>query len=220
MGCVYRPKGRSIWMLKYRSLDGKLHVESSKTEKKEVAKRLLRDKDHATDQGILMTPEVGKLKFSEAVKVLVDYHKSRDRKTKKLEGRIAKHLTPFFGAHRQMATITGDVVMAYVAKRKADVTILRSKKEKGVKNATINRELAWLKQMFTLAMRSGKLLARPHIELLPENNARQGFFEADQFQNVLKHLPEEVRPVVQFAYITGWEREVGGAVTRVATRRL
>ena len=83
---------------------------------------------------------------------------------------------------------------AYVVQRQAA----------GAANATVNRELAWLKQMFTLAIRAGKLLTRPHIEQLPENNARQGFFEEHQYQAVLKHLPEEVRPVVTFAYITGW----------------
>jgi len=58
--------------------------------------------------------------------------------------------------------------------------------------------------MFTLAVRSGKLLTRPHIELLPEHNARQGFFEPEQLQAVLRHLPEDVRPVVEFAALTGW----------------
>jgi integrase len=89
--------------------------------------------------------------------LLLDYHKARDRSTTKLEARIAKHLTPYFGANRLMATITGDVVMAYVAKRKADVRVLpaRTKKtrkdviviperQKPTQNATINRELAWL----------------------------------------------------------------------------
>jgi hypothetical protein len=42
------------------------------------------------------------------------------------------------------------------------------------------------------------------IELLPEHNARQGFFEPEQLQAVLRHLPEDVRPVVEFAAITGW----------------
>ena len=217
MGCVYRPKGRSIWMIKYRSLDGRLHRESSKSTKKSVAQRLLRDRDHAKDQRVLVTPEVGKLTFAEAVTILVDYHKARDRDTKKLESRIAKHLTAYFGPNRLMTTITGDAVMAYVAKRKTEVRIFpaRTKKtrqgvitiperQRPVANATINRELAWLKHMFTLAIRSGKLLTRPHIALQPEQNARQGFFEPEQLQTVLRHLPEDVRPVVEFAAITGW----------------
>jgi integrase len=36
------------------------------------------------------------------------------------------------------------------------------------------------------------------------SNTRAGFFEENQFRAVLRHLPEEVRPVVTFAYYTGW----------------
>ena len=55
-----------------------------------------------------------------------------------------------------------------------------------------------------LAIKAGKLMARPHIALLREDNARQGFFEPEQYRSVLRHLPDDLRPVVQFAYITGW----------------
>src|SRR6476660_9682817 len=72
------------------------------------------------------------------------------------------------------------------------------------KPATINRELAWLKHMYSLAIKAGKLMTKPHIALLREDNARQGFFEPEHLRDVLKHLPEELRPVVKFAYITGW----------------
>lgn len=202
MGCVYRPKGRSIWMIKYRSLDGKRRIESSRSTKKEVAKRLLRDKEHATDQGVLMTPDVGKLKFGEAVEMLVNHHTKQRRNTAKMEGRIAKHLTPFFG-NRLMASITGDVIDKYIKGRQALGIVLKTR-TKPVKDATINRELAWLKQMFTLAIDYGKLLTKPRIKLLPENNARQGFFESEQIAIVIKHLPDDLRPVVRFAFITGW----------------
>jgi integrase len=60
------------------------------------------------------------------------------------------------------------------------------------------------KRMFTLAMQSGKLLHRPHIPLLKEDNTRTGFFEPEQFASVYAHLPEALRPIIEFAYITGW----------------
>lgn len=91
----------------------------------------------------------------------------------------------------KMTSITGATINAYRAQRTA-------------KLATINREIAWLKQMFTLAIGAGKLMTKPTIKLLEEHNARQGFFEREQYQDVLKHLPEALRPVVMFAYITGW----------------
>jgi integrase len=40
--------------------------------------------------------------------------------------------------------------------------------------------------------------------MLKENNVRTGFFEREQFEAIRKHLPEHLRPLVSFAYITGW----------------
>jgi integrase len=40
--------------------------------------------------------------------------------------------------------------------------------------------------------------------MLRESNARQGFFEREQYEAVLRHLPEELRPVITFGYLTGW----------------
>ena len=61
-----------------------------------------------------------------------------------------------------------------------------------------------LKRMFTLAVQGGKLLDRPHIPMLREDNVRAGFFEREQFEAVVRHLSEPLRPVVTFAYVTGW----------------
>jgi integrase len=61
-----------------------------------------------------------------------------------------------------------------------------------------------LKRMCTLAAQAGKLLARPYIPLLKEHNVRKGFFEPEQFLSVTQHLPAHMRPIVEFARITGW----------------
>src|SRR5438128_3627249 len=37
-----------------------------------------------------------------------------------------------------------------------------------------------------------------------QRNVRTGCFEREQFERVLDLLPTAVRPVVRFAYITGW----------------
>ena len=49
-----------------------------------------------------------------------------------------------------------------------------------------------------------KLTYRPHFPMLKEAAPRKGFFEADQLEAVCQHLPRDLRPVVRFAYITGW----------------
>ena len=102
-------------------------------------------------------------------------------------------MKPTFKGKRLLG-ITTTEIRAYVATRQAI----------GAANATINRELAILKRMFTLAVQAGKLHAKPHIPMLREDNVRRGFFEAAQFDAVKAHLPEALRPVVTFAYVTGW----------------
>jgi len=74
----------------------------------------------------------------------------------------------------------------------------------GASNGEINRELTVLKRAFSLAIKSAKLMAKPHIPMLRENNVRTGFFEPEDFRAVVKQLPEHVKPVARFAYITGW----------------
>ena len=58
--------------------------------------------------------------------------------------------------------------------------------------------------MFSLAVQADKLTRKPHIPMLQERNTRVGFFEPEQLDAVLAHLPEEIQPVIQFAAITGW----------------
>src|SRR4030095_10783109 len=183
-------------MMSYRDLSGKLHRESSGTDDYEDAKRRLRQKDHSTDCGMLITPDVGKVTVSDGLTLLVNHHRALDQETIKMRGRIAKHLLPYFGPRRLLATISSDAITAYRAHRRAATPPAAV--------ATINRELGWLRQMFLLSIAAGKLTTRPKISLPKEHNARQGFFEPAQIAAVLTHLPADLRPPVHFAFLSGW----------------
>ncbi len=153
--------------------------------------------------------------------VINDYRTNRKRSLDDVERRIERHLKPFFG-NRRMASITTADIREYIDSRQKETTIVRRaftftardgtprqvpeqrRTITGVSNAEINRELTALKRMFNLAIQAGKLLQKPHIPLLKEDNVRVGFFERDQFLAVLAHLPEPVRPAASFAYLTGW----------------
>ena len=45
---------------------------------------------------------------------------------------------------------------------------------------------------------------RPYIQMLKEKPPRSGFFDDEQIGAVLKHLPEAIKPVVEFMWRTGW----------------
>src|SRR5262249_35597375 len=76
----------------------------------------------------------------------------------------------------------------------------------GYTNAEINRQLSILKRGYVLATEAvpPKLLSLPKIKKLDEDNARQGFFERDQFETVRGFLTPPLQPLVTFAYLTGW----------------
>lgn len=40
--------------------------------------------------------------------------------------------------------------------------------------------------------------------MLEEHNARTGFFEREQFDAVRTHLPDDLKNVATFGYVTGW----------------
>lgn len=208
MGCVYRPKDRDIWWSKYRRA-GKAFYESSDSKKKGDAITLLKLREGDIAHGKPVTPKIGRLTFNEAAEDLLnDYRVNGKRSLTVVERRVTKHLTPYFDGCR-MANLTTSDVRAFVVHRQKQGVVGAKGKRKGerigdVSNAEINRELALLKRMFTLALQAGKLLHRPHIPMLAENNVRTGFFEAAQLQDTLAHLPSEIQPVIKFAAITGW----------------
>ena len=78
----------------------------------------------------------------------------------------------------------------------------------GKQPATVNRELGVLRQAYRLAVKQRRLLPQmvPYISMLPERNARQGFFERDEFERVVAHLSPGLADMARFAYATGWRR--------------
>ena len=58
--------------------------------------------------------------------------------------------------------------------------------------------------MFTLAVQAGRLSTRPHIPMLEENNARQGFVDHESFLALQDTLPEHLKDPVAFLYLSGW----------------
>jgi integrase len=92
--------------------------------------------------------------------------------------------------------ISTAAVRAYIAKRQ----------EAKAENGTINRELAALKRMFSLALQAEKLLRRPYIPHLAEDNVRTGFFGEVEFLALQEALPTYLKPVALFAYTFGWRK--------------
>lgn len=127
--------------------------------------------------------------------VIADYKVRGRRSLEKLED-VLKHLTAGFD-NRRAQSVTATDVRAYVAKRL----------EAGAASATINRELAALKRMFRLGINGERIYRAPHIEMLPEANARQGFVEPATFEKILAALPDVLADAERMLYGSGWRKQ-------------
>jgi integrase len=74
---------------------------------------------------------------------------------------------------------------------------------------TVNRELSVLRAMFRLAVRYKMVSPEraPFIEMHSPAEPRQGFIEREQYDALLAELPEWLKPVLTFAFQTGWRKE-------------
>ncbi|SRR6266511_2652328 len=210
MGSLFRPKyppaGMSykdareagllrqseVWWVKYRA-NGKTRKESSESTKESDAKKLLRQREGAVVEGRAVFPRASKVTVKDLADALVAEYQANQRRSSERLRFSLQHVLPVFGERRAVHVTSADMDKYKVDRLAA-----------GAAHATINRELAALKRMYTLAVHGERIPHAPHIALLQEDNVRQGFFERDQFEAVRRRLAERLRPVVTFAYITGW----------------
>jgi integrase len=203
MGGVYQPTCRDkktgelgkipTWWIYYNQR-GKQIKESSHSAKEADAWKLLKKRHGEMAEGKPVGPDVARTTFEDMAAMVVADHKANGRRSLDRYEDATNHLRRSFGEDKAVE-ITSDRITAYVARRQ---------EEEKAAGATINGELSVLSRMFVLAIRAGKAAQKPYILRLKTNNVRRGFFEAEQFQALLRHLPEAIKPVAVTAYVTGW----------------
>lgn len=195
MGRIYKQaQSRFYWIEFWHN--NTQYRESSKSEKKSDAERLLRKRLGEVEQGKFAHPKViVRLTLDAMAQDLLNDYRIKDNRSAAWAQRRIKHLTRFFG-NAYAHDITTAKVKKYIAFRL----------DEGAANATVNRELAALRRMFALAMESDLVTTKPHIPRLPENNIRTGFFEYEEYQAIRQHLRWEYQDILDFAYYTGWRK--------------
>src|SRR6266498_1330686 len=190
LGRIFK-RGSVYWIAYYHR--GKEYRESSESESESQARKLLKKRLGEMGSGKLIGPVEERVTFEEMTEDLLRDYQVNKRKAVKIIEYPIKHLRKSFALDKAL-DLTTDRINAHIARRQ----------QEGAKNATINRELAALKRMFSLAVQAGKVSSKPYIPTLEENNARQGFLDHGSFLALKESLSEHLKDPVTFLYYSGW----------------
>ena len=115
------------------------------------------------------------------------------------QGKVNKHLRPYFGKLR-VARVTSSTLAKFIKYCQAQ--------EPAPAAGTINGHLAALRRAFTLGYHATppKVARVPKFPMLRLNNARQGFFEMEEYEALYRELPPELRPILCAGFFTGCRR--------------
>jgi integrase len=195
-GTIYQRAGSPFWWVSFYH-NGKGHKESTGVRiaddpDQKNAQRKLHKKQVETEAGTYI-PKAAKVTFKEMASGLVaNWTVNGQRSMKSMRASVA-NLRKHFGDLKALA-ITDPCIERYKTDR------LAAKAAKG----TINHELAMLRRMFSLARKAGLIPNPLSTEMFSLNNARQGFCDPADFARLLAALPEHLKGLVEFLYLTSW----------------
>jgi hypothetical protein len=81
--------------------------------------------------------------------------------------------------------------------------LVRIGRTRPVANATLNRELQFLRQAYNLKVKD--FIHGPSIPKLDER-IRAGFYERADFEEIAAYLPEDLEDFSRWGYFTGWRK--------------
>ncbi len=192
-------RGR-IWWIRY-SYHGRRSEESSHSESQHAAERLLRKRIEECGKGRRIDPSAeNRVRMGALLDALKTDYENNGRRSLRSLGFRLKPLREAFGEDKAL-DVNAARIAQYVKERLAA----------GKARATVNRELAALKRSFALGVEQERLSSAPKIKMLAEAPPRQGFVNPGDFSAIVEALPDELRDLARFGYLTGWR--VGEIVT-------
>jgi integrase len=186
-------KGRT-WYIDYY-VEGKRRREGVGNNLKVAQQVLAKRHVQVAEHRFLDVVKSPKISFEELSKIYMEYAEankvswSRDRQS------IDRLMTTYGG--KCISQITSLSLENY-----------KSKRLKSVAPATVNRELACLKHMFTKAIQWQMATFNPvkQVRMLKEHNQRLRYLTNDEVQRLLAQLSPHIKPVVICALHTGMRR--------------
>lgn len=198
-GTIYRQrKSRFFWMQYF--VDGQRFRESTKRERMKDAQDVLKTKLLEIQQQSAITEGHNAPATIAGLYSIIesDYEMNGRKSLVHLRILWRNHLEPYFAAVAT-AKLTSDQVVEYARRRRTE----------GAANASINRELAALKRMYKLALKSGRLKLVPYISMLKERNVRKGFLRDADYEALARATAKTglwLRGLFELAYTYGWRK--------------
>jgi len=195
-------KGRHAknWYLRMNYCGRRITVSLRTADFEEAKKKAKKEHNKIVEKygrGEVIDGAAKRMKFEDLAEMIrADYKLKGNKSVEKLEDSI-NHLASYFGG----------VLALHIIKRKLVNYALERQENEGAAPSTVYVELQIMRRMFSLANDDETGFTHfPKFPVFKLNNARQGFFEKEEFQAVAKHLDEDVRPIAEFAYFTGWRK--------------
>lgn len=206
-GSVYERPDSAVWWIKcsrhgkpFRESTGfEVSTGNAKQDKRnlEKAEKKLEERLAEITTGTFTGPQIERVRIDELAEDFLREYRINGRKSLyQAERRWNVQLKPFLGGRRAV-DVSSDVLARYVDRRQ----------EAGAQNATINRELAALKRMFSLGAKAtpAKVLRMPAFPHLREDNIRKGFLEDGQYTKLVEHSPGLwFRAMLEVGRTYGW----------------
>jgi integrase-like protein len=161
--------------------------------------------------GNFIGPRIERITVAElAEDVVRDYRINGKKSLDAAERRWKLHLKPYFGKFKA-AQVGTEIIERYKDHRI----------QGGAENATINRELAFLKRAFRLGYKATppKVYRVPAITMLKENNVRKGFLKDEDYDRLATECAKErlwLRAMLAVYHNYGWRKNEPLQKLRVA----
>ena len=170
---------------------------------KEAADQRLREVLTARTEGryIQKSPDARTL-FKDLAAWYLELPEVKAKRSYDRDQQSLNRLLPFFG-DRLLKDIAPALVEAYRQRRLGEPS---GRAPYGpTKPASVNRELAVFKTIFSKAVKNGKAEHSPAqgVKLLKENNERNRILSPEEYIRLLAHCPAHLKPIVKLAYHTG-----------------